>query len=303
MQQSIRNHRFWATGAILVTCILWGLAVALPVWDTRSERTGDWGVVQGALPAVIGFLGIVVLCPAWYANLLLVPLFILLFKKRRGGFVLSLVALAVAASAYILQGIYGDDATAVIMRRLIGFYLWLASFVVIALAFAILANQAQPKLIAVRVGLVFLIVLGIAGLEKICPVGVSPLETALKTPDDLTAFTAALSHNPSQADKDSALLWALRQELSQRRSEPSKRITMLIAAGANPNASYKSGDNLLIMSVKSEAYVKLLVQAGANVNARDGWGKTVLDIAIQSYSSPECQKILVDAGARSSGQK
>ena len=180
MQQSIRNHVFWATGAILVACILWGLAVALPVWDTRSERTGDWGVVQGALPAVIGFLGIVVLCPAWYANLLLVPLFILLFKKRRGGFVLSLVALAVAASAYILQGIYGDDATAVIgLRRLIGFYLWLASFVVIALAFAFLANQAQRKSIAVRVGLVIpdSILSALPDLRKICPVGVSPLET------------------------------------------------------------------------------------------------------------------------------
>ena len=78
---------------------------------------------------------------------------------------------------------------------------------------------------------------------------------------------------------------------------------MLIAAGANPNKPDKYGDTLLMSSVRFEAFVELLVKAGADVNARDSQGKTVLDIAQKAGSSPECLKILVDAGARSSGQK
>jgi ankyrin repeat protein len=52
----------------------------------------------------------------------------------------------------------------------------------------------------------------------------------------------------------------------------------------------------------SESLVELLIQAGADVNARDHRGKTVLEIAQEIGSSPECQKILVNAGARTSGQ-
>lgn len=298
-QQSKSNSRYWIIGAIVLTGLLWSLSVALPVWETRSDDSGNWDVVRGLLPALIGFLGILAMCPAWFANLLLVPLCVLLFKNRKTGFPLSLVALGLAASAYVFPGIYGDNGEAVIMERLIGFYFWLGSFVIITLAHAIFAPPA--KWIVVRVVAVILMVLAIAGLERIYPVGVSPLEETLKDRNDLNRFDAVLTHS-SQAEKDATLLWAIRQDLWEARPEPSKQVFMLIAAGANPNQIDK-GNTFLMWAVSrrgSVSLVKLLVQAGADVNARDSDNKTVLDIAKKWGSSPECQKILVDAGARSS---
>jgi hypothetical protein len=296
---------FWIAGAILIACLLWGLAVILPVWETRSNQTGEWANVPGVLPLLIGFLGLLVKCPAWFANLLLIPLCIMLVRGWRGGFVVSMVAVALAASAYMFPAIYGDNDEAVIMRRLIGFYFWLGSFLTLALAHAVLTTTTQRKWITAQVGAVAFMVLVMGVLEWKFRVGASPLETSLKNPNDLTHFTAALARNPPQAEKDDALWWAVRQDLSTPQRAPSKRVTMLIAAGANPNKPGKYGSTLLMQVLPpyvSQAFVELLVQAGADVNARDSRGKTVLDIAQEIGSTPECQKFLVDAGARPSGQ-
>jgi hypothetical protein len=293
---------FWIVGAIIVVGLLWGLSLALPVWNTRDDHSGDWYAAIGLIPAFIGFLGIFVLCPAWYANLLLIPSCVLLFKGRRWGFLLSLVALALAASAYTMPGIYGDNSEGVIEGRRIGFYLWLGSFVTLALAHALLTPVANRGWIPARVALVAFMVLCIGGLEKICPVGVSPLETSLKDPKDVVSLTAALAHHPSQTDKDAALWWAMQQNLEDDRSAPSKQVIMLLDAGANPNEPERSGTSLLIQALPpygSEALVKLLVKAGADVNAHN-WQGTVLDDAITNGCTPQLQEFLINAGARSS---
>src|SRR5262245_55520441 len=124
---SKREPRFWIAGAIIMTCLLWGLAVAMPVWETRSNQTGDWAIAHGYIPALLGWLGLLVKCPAWLANILLISLCMTLGKSRSASFVLSLVGFALAASAYAFPAIYGDNDEAVIVRRLIGFYLWLGS--------------------------------------------------------------------------------------------------------------------------------------------------------------------------------
>ena len=303
---SDRKRRLWITSAIVMTVLLWGLAVALPVWDTRSNQSGEWAEARGYFPAILGWLGILAMCPAWFANLILIPSCITLYKGLKGGFVLSLIAFAVAASAYLLPGLYGDNDEAVIEGRLIGFYLWLGAFLTMALAHAVLGVGAERKATGARVAVVLLMVLGIAGLERRYRVGVSPLETALKNPNDITAITSVLARHPPQSDKDAALCWAVRQNLWAARPAPSKHIVMLLAAGADPNyRPDKTSSTLLMAAVSrrgSEALVELLVKSGADVNARDYRGKTVLDMAKEAWSSPECQKILTNAGARSSSQ-
>ena len=333
--QSKSSSRFWIMGAILVTGLLWGLSLALPVWDTRAENTGDWDVVPGLVPALIGWLGLLVKCPAWFANPLLIVICIMFFKGRKAGFFLSLVALALAASAYMFPAIYGDNDDAVVEARRIGFYLWLGSFVTIALAYALLAPVAKREWVAARVAVVALMVVGIVGLERMFPVGVSPLEAALKNLNDRASLTAALATHPSQAEKNAALRWAMRQDLSDNHDVPSQQVVMLLAAGTSPNQSdngyiplmealgrTKASEGLAGLLVKSgadvnvrdkqgktvlmealppygsEATVELLVKAGADVNARDEQGKTVLDIAREDDSGPECEKFLMNAGAR-----
>jgi hypothetical protein len=285
-------------GAIIVAGVLWGLSFALPIWDTRSAGTGDWDVVRGILPALIGWVGLFAMCPAWFANLLLIPACVMLFRGRRAGFYLSLVALAVAATAYMLPALYGDNDEADFERRRIGFYLWLGSFVIMALAYAVLAPGR--KWIPARVVVVALMILGIAGLEMKYPVGVNPLETALKDPNDLASLSAVLASHPSQADKDKALYWAMRQDLAADRAVPSQQIVMLLAAGANPNRTnngYIPIMSALGRSKSSEALVGLLVKAGADVNARDEDGKTVLMWAMPPYGTEALAELVVKAGA------
>jgi hypothetical protein len=70
LPQNAAAQRPWlAAGAVIVAIAMWAISLALPVWETRSNHGGDWGTVIGALPAAIGFLGLLVLCPAWFANL------------------------------------------------------------------------------------------------------------------------------------------------------------------------------------------------------------------------------------------
>lgn len=238
------------------------------------------------------------MCPAWFANLLLIPLWVMLFRNRKAGFPISLVALALAASAYVLPGLYGDNDEAVIVGRKIGFYLWLGSFVILALAFAAM-SRTDRRWIPLRVMLVLLIVLGIGSLEKFYPVGVSPLEAALKDPKDVSSLGTALATHPSQFEKDAALGWAIRQNIAGDPKTPSKQVVMLLEASANPNET--NNDDILLMKVLppygSEALVELLVKAGANVNARDDWSNTVLDVAIKERSGADCLKFLTNSGA------
>lgn len=307
-QESPPKHGppFWAVGAVIVVVILWGLSVVLPVWETRSDQYGNWAVVSGFLPALIGWLGVLVLCPAWLANLLLILLCIAVFKCQGEGFWLSAVTFAVAASAYMMPGIYWDNDTDVIVGRRVGFYLWLGSFLLIALTHALLANAPQRRWTVARWTTVALMVLSIVVLEGVCPVGVSPLETSLKDPNDQTAFLNALARKPPQAERDAALLWAMRQDLWARLGGPSQRVEKLVAAGANVNQADRLGKTVLMEALDrrgTESLVGLLVRAGADVNARDYYGRAVLDIAREAQSSPQCQQMLVDAGARAGVKK
>ncbi len=303
-QQLKGTTGIWMKAAVITTALLWSLSVALPVWLTRSNESGNWEAVRGILPALLGWLGLLVLCPAWFANLLLVPLCIMLFERSRGGFPIGLVALALAGSAYFLPGIYGDNDEAVIVQRLIGFYLWLGAFLIITLAHAILSPPINRRWIGLRVAVVMLMVLGIASLEKVRPVGVNPLEASLKDPNDVASLTAVLARHPPQAEKDSALRWAIRQDFSVARSAPSKTVVMLIGAGANPNQTDGYGGTFLMEAVTrrgSEGLVKLLLQAGADVNATNSQGKTVLEVAREWEMSAHLQQVLIDAGAHTNG--
>jgi hypothetical protein len=279
---------------------LWGISVAVPVWETRSENYGEWGTVIGALPAIIGFLGVLVLCPAWFANLLLVPAIVTLFKRRRVGLWLSLAAFAIAASAYAMPALYGDNDKAVIVGRKIGFYLWLGSFLVIFLAHCLLLDRDQAPAPPVRWALIVLIIFSLLGLEVTFRVGLSPLEAALKEAGP-SAFAAALARNPTAAEKDSALHWAIVQHVQKPGAETQNRIEQLVAAEANVNQADKDQTPLMRLARPgNESLVDILIRAGANVNARDYRGKTILDIARERSDNAQCEKMLIGAGATAS---
>jgi len=309
-QRRLHSSRI-AQAAVILACIMWALAVVLPIWEVRSDVNGKWSVVPGALPAFIGWLGILVKCPAWFANFLLIPPCLGLLRGQHRGFWWSVIAVAIAASAYMMPAIYGDNEKDLIVARKIGFYLWLGAFVVVLLGYTLQLTKTERPSAPVRWLVVTAVILGLVGLEYNFPVGVSPLEAALKNPDDSAAFTNALARNPSQAEKDAALPWLILQYIHgshQHRIGKLEQIEKLVAEGASVNQTDRYGTTLLMQAVYAchrdeplvgaAALVKMLVRAGANVNARDYRDKTVLDIATEIGASEQCRKILSDAGAR-----
>lgn len=298
------DRRLWVAAIILLTAVLWSISLFLPTWETRGSVTGQWAAVSGLTPALLGWLGLLVLCPAWFANILLIVCAWRLLRKK-SGLLLAPVAFALAASAYTLHGIPSDLEEAVIVQRMVGYYLWLGSFVAITLGYALLSpvlrqTASSWKFVALRVAVVTVVILSaIALLEMRFPVGVSPLEAALKNPNNPAALATALARHPPQAQKNAALRWALRQNLWKNRSAPAKQVVMLLSAGANPNQSYR-GETLLMRALPpsgSDALVRLFVRAGANVNARDDQGRTVLQLAHAMGSDARSIKILIKAGA------
>jgi hypothetical protein len=258
--------RFLAAGTLLLAAVMWCSAVTLPVWEVRSDNYGTWDVVTGALPALIGWLGILARCPAWFANVLLIPLCFTLFKARRKGFWLSVVAFAIAASAYAMHAIYGDNDEGVIVVRRIGFYLWLGSFLVIAVGHALVAEWGSSRARLTSGGIIAMMVAAVLVLERAFPVGVSALEATTKYPEDVSGLANALAQHPSQADKDNTLYWVVVQDVEAHPDRADfPRVRQLIAAGANVNQRDRYGQTLRMRAAgrRADSLVRILVQAGA----------------------------------------
>jgi hypothetical protein len=284
--------KHWPIGAIVLASAMWVSALFLPVWETRSDQTGLWDTVPGYVPALVGFLGVLVLCPAWYANLLIPPLMAIVLKARPLGFVLSILAFLVAATAYGMLDIYGGNDVAVIVGRRIGYYLWLGSFLVLMLSHAP-PGERYHKL---QWAFVLLLLLSVGALESLLPVGVSPAEEALRDPNDTATLAQVLAQNPPQAEKDEALWWALIQD----RSDASGRAAMLIDGGANVNHVIPDGTSPLILALRgkqNESIVSLLLKAGANVNQMVRYGTPPLVVALQYRASDAVVTQLMQAGA------
>jgi hypothetical protein len=242
---------------------------------------------------LLGFLGILMLCPAWYANLLIPPLFATVLKARPPGFLLSILAFFVAATAYGMSALHDDYQAHVIVGRRIGYYLWLGSFLVLMLGHAH-PGERYHKL---QWAFVLLLLLSVGALESLIPVRVSPTEEALRDPNDTATLAQVLAQNPPQAHKDEALWWALLQD----GSDTSGRAAMLIVHGANVNHVDKIGKSPLILAMDrkiNDSIVSLLLKAGANANQTVRYGgPPPLIIALNRKASEAVVAQLLRSGA------
>lgn len=56
LPQNVFSCRTWiALGAVIAAIAMSVASLALRVWETRSNNGGEWGMVIGVLPALIGF--------------------------------------------------------------------------------------------------------------------------------------------------------------------------------------------------------------------------------------------------------
>jgi cytochrome c-type biogenesis protein CcmH/NrfF len=134
--------------AIVASLVCYAAACVTPALELiGKEHTHIFGGVAflyGPLVVLTGQF-------SWFANLLwLTAILLVLFGRFTGGLVLSVLALAVAAHAWALFGIEipGDEASATTysLKSLeIGFYLWLLSFVLLAIGSFMLRRKAMQK--------------------------------------------------------------------------------------------------------------------------------------------------------------
>ncbi len=121
--------RMLAAAALL----LWGLALALPVVRTsaRPDCTNTTNMM-GYLVLLIGWLGPLQLQVSWYANPLIIVAVVRRLMFRRGGW-WGVCALVVAIPS-LLWAETTADTVAYNCRHLAGFYLWIGSSCLLALA-------------------------------------------------------------------------------------------------------------------------------------------------------------------------
>ncbi len=287
----------WIAAAFLVTTLgFWIAALFLPIWEVRTDH-GEWRQVTGALPALIGWLGLLAWCPAWFANVLLIPGCITLFRQHRLGLLISIAACALAMSAYAFSTLYGDNEEDLIVARQIGFYFWLGAFFVLLLGHVLQCWRSGGVSSWQVWAVVCSAITGIFLLEHHFQVGIGPLEWALKDSTSNVEFIAAMDSHPSQAELDGALRWTVLRAVGRGADDLGiTRIERLVRAGASVNQCDRHGTTLLMEAVSSSNAVPIshtLIKAAADVRARDSLGKTALDIAKERKNHPEYVQMLL----------
>ena len=121
----------------LLILIVWLASLALPVFTTCRpgyDHVGGWFML------LMGWMGVAVVQPAWFANILILIVAGLLLAHRRAPVWLGVLTAAVAACAFYFKDMYDDTGTVPICHYHAGYWLWLG-----AAAFALVATWATRK--------------------------------------------------------------------------------------------------------------------------------------------------------------
>lgn len=264
---------------------MWVASVFLPVWETRADITYEWQTFSGLWPLLMGWFGILMLCPAWTANLLF-PVMIFGWREVSStGYAVSLIAVIVAATAYYFPELPFDYESAVIISRMAGFYLWLGAFVLLFAGQTWQLNSISPAFARRRWNTLLAVAAGLCVLELLfrTPGGLTPLERVVRNPANLAAVRAELARHPMPIEIDAAFDAAVHYAVIGRKNPDAKdllrQVELLLEAGAHVDHRNAKGDPALIDAVESEPLVELLLRHGASVNAPASGGLTAIMIA------------------------
>jgi hypothetical protein len=111
--------------------MMWIASLILPVFTTCRagyDHVGGWFVLM------IGWMGVLELQPAWFANLLILVIAGILLAERRAPVWLGGITLALAGCAFYFKDMVDDTGQVPICHYHAGYWLWLATAVVALLA-------------------------------------------------------------------------------------------------------------------------------------------------------------------------
>lgn len=133
---------------LTITLIIFAISCALPALEFNDP---DDAVYYGFRILIVGWLGALIGQFGWFANIfLLVPIFLLLFRRWVAAFFGALVTLAIALHSLMLfhQEVPADEANTrhIELQHLrIGFYVWLASMVCLGFGALILRLRERDS--------------------------------------------------------------------------------------------------------------------------------------------------------------
>jgi hypothetical protein len=132
---------------LAITGLLYLIACATPALEFDDTQQS---IFYGFHILIIGWLAALIAQFAWFANLiLLVSIFLLLFRQWIATFIGSLLAFILALQTFMLfsQKIPADGAATrhlLLQNMKIGFYFWLASMLCIGIGALILRHGERP---------------------------------------------------------------------------------------------------------------------------------------------------------------
>ena len=115
----------------IVILLMWAVSLVLPVFSTcRSgyDHVGGWFLLG------FGWMGAMVLQPAWFANWLIVIIAAILLAERRAPIWLGVLTALVAGGAWFFTDWYDDTGNVPICHYHAGYWLWFATADVALLA-------------------------------------------------------------------------------------------------------------------------------------------------------------------------
>ena len=316
-------------GLILLSVAMWIGSLFLPVWDAR-DNAGEWISFPGTNAAMIGWLAILGLIPAWYANLILIQLACSTFVRPHPIMrPLGILAVVIATTAYFMTDIYGSTQSWRIEVRMPGCYLWLASFVVAMIGCQLSAPKWPQTLNRICWMGTVLALLLLGYVHATNPDPLPWIQAATREPTAPPTNLAAM--RPSANDLNGALSWVIQYDISENHRYPERmaQAEFLIASGADVNAApWQFGTPALVHAVTGKAdleLIRLLIRQHADVNAHylqkgllldyveSGAERCVvlrgnlqkgllLDYVESPYpgsspGSPELKKLLIESGA------
>jgi hypothetical protein len=123
----------------IIILLMWAVSLALPVFTACRSGYDDTG---GWMLLLIGWMGVMVMQPAWFANILIVLVAALLLSRQRAPIWLGVFTAAVAACAWYFTDMYDDTGAVKVCHYQPGYWLWLATAAV-ALAATFIPRPPQ----------------------------------------------------------------------------------------------------------------------------------------------------------------
>jgi hypothetical protein len=125
------NNLFSRRRAGALILIMWLVSLALPVFTTCRpgyDHVGGWFML------LMGWMGVMVIQPAWFANILILIIAGLLIAGKRAPIWLGVPAAALAGCGLYFKDMYDDTGSVPICHYHAGYWLWFATAAVALLA-------------------------------------------------------------------------------------------------------------------------------------------------------------------------